>query len=120
MSIGFGGQGLFKTNNWFYVVTCVITLTAGSAFLMWVGERINENGIGNGISIVLLVNILSGIPEELGVLWTTFTTGRQIATTIVIVLVIVAAILALVAFVVWLYGGVRKIPVQYAGKIQGI
>ena len=119
MAVGFSGQGLFKTTNWFYIVTCVITLTAGSAFLMWVGERINENGIGNGISIVLLVNILSGIPEELGVLWTTFTTGRQIATAIVIVLIIIAAILAMVAFVVWLYGGVRKIPVQYAGKIQG-
>ncbi|MBQ9911103.1 MAG: preprotein translocase subunit SecY [Lachnospiraceae bacterium] len=119
MSIGFGGQGLFKTNNWFYIVTCVITLTAGSAFLMWVGERINENGIGNGISIVLLVNILSGIPEELGVLWTTFTANRQIATATVIVIVITAAILLVVAFVVWLYGGSRKIPVQYAGKIQG-
>jgi len=119
MAIGFGNQGLFTTKNAFYIIVCVITLTAGSAFLMWIGERITEKGIGNGISIVLVVNILSGIPEELGVLFTTFTSGRSIAAAIVIVILIVAAILAVVAFVVWLNGAVRKIPVQYSGKMQG-
>ena len=119
MSIGFGNQGLFTTKNAFYIIVCVITLTAGSAFLMWVGEQITEKGIGNGISIVLVVNILSGIPEELGVLFTTFTSGRSIAASIVISILIIAVILAIVAFVVWLNGAVRKIPVQYAGRIQG-
>ena len=119
MAIGFGNQGLFTTKNAFYIIVCVITLTAGSAFLMWIGERITEKGIGNGISIVLVVNILSGIPEELGVLFNFVTSGRSIAASIVLCTITAAAILAIVAFVVWLNGAQRKIPVQYAGKIQG-
>ena len=119
MAIGFGNQGLFQTKNAFYIIVCVITLTAGSACLMWIGERITEKGVGNGISIVLLVNILAGIPEELGVIWTTFTSGRTIAASIVISILIIAAIGLIVIFVVWLNGGIRKIPVQYSGKIQG-
>ena len=119
MAIGFGNQGLFVTKNVFYIIVCVLTLTAGSAFLMWVGERINDKGVGNGISIVLVINILSGIPQELGVMWTTFTSGKSIAATIVIAILIIAAILAIVMFVVWLNGAQRRIPVQYAGKIVG-
>ena len=57
MSIGFGRSGMFEHYTWYNVVVCVITLTAGSAFLMWVGERITEKGVGNGISVVLLYNI---------------------------------------------------------------
>ena len=119
MAISFGNQGLFQTKNAFYIITCVITLTAGSACLMWIGERITEKGIGNGISIVLLVNILASIPEELGVMWTTFTSGRSIAASIVISILIIAVIGLIVIFVVWLNGGIRKIPVQYSGKMQG-
>lgn len=119
MAIGFGNQGLFYTKNAFYIIVCIITLTAGSAFLMWIGERITENGIGNGISVVLLVNILAGIPEELGILFTTFTSGRSIAASVVISIIILAFIIAIVMFVVWVHSALRKIPVQYAGKIQG-
>ena len=120
MTIGFGNQGLFGNyNRIFYSIICVITLTAGSAFLMWIGERITDKGIGNGISIVLVVNILSSVPSELQAIWTVFTSGKQIAVVIVIAVVIIAAILALVAFVVFLNGGMRKIPVQYAGKMAG-
>ena len=120
MSIGFGNQGLFGDNyNWFYVVVSILALTAGSAFLMWVGEQITDKGIGNGISIVLVVNILSGIPEDLGVLFTTFTSNKSIPLAVVIVIATVAFILLIVAFVVWVNGAVRKIPVQYSGKIVG-
>ncbi len=121
MSIGFGNQGLYGSNEpiWFYVVVSVLALTAGSAFLMWIGEQITDKGIGNGISIVLLVNSLSGTPEDLGVLFTTFTSGKTIALSVVIVILTVAAILLIVAFVVWVNGAQRKIPVQYAGKIVG-
>ncbi|MBQ7601323.1 MAG: preprotein translocase subunit SecY [Lachnospiraceae bacterium] len=119
MAIGFGNQGLFTTKNAFYVITCVITLTAGSACLMWIGERITEKGVGNGISIVLLVNILAGIPQDLGTIFTMATNSRSIAASVVICILAIAAILAIVCFVVWLNGGVRKIPVQYSGKIQG-
>jgi len=119
MSIGFGNQGLFITKNAFFIIVCIITLTAGSAVLMWIGERITENGIGNGISIVLVVNILAGIPEELGVIWTRFTSNRSIAATILISIILIAIIAAIVAFTVWLHGAVRKIPIQYSGKMAG-
>ncbi len=118
MAIGFGRQGLFTTNNAFYYIVCVITLTAGSAFLMWIGERITENGVGNGISIVLVINILSGIPDEFATIWGTFA-SKQIAARILISVLIIAGILLVVAFTVWLNGAVRKIPVQYSGKMNG-
>ena len=121
MSWGFGNSGLYGTHKplWFYVAVSTIALTAGSAFLMWIGEQITDKGIGNGISIVLLVNILSSIPGDLWTLFTTFTSGKTIALAVVIIIVTVAAILAIVVFVVWVNGAQRKIPVQYAGKIVG-
>jgi preprotein translocase subunit SecY len=120
MTIGFGNQGLFSTNNAFYWIVCVIALTAGSAFLMWVGERITEKGIGNGISIVLLVNILSGIPEDFKRLFEGVTGNiSNIPVKVVAIAGAVILILAIVTFTVWLNGAVRKIPVQYAGKIVG-
>lgn len=120
MTIGFGNQGLFGANkNWFFMATCVISLTAGSAFLMWVGERITEKGIGNGISIVLVVNILSGIPEDMGVLFQRFTSEKSIPASVVIIAIVVFVILAIVAFVVFINAAVRKIPVQYAGRVAG-
>ena len=120
MTIGFGNSSLFYTNNAFYWIVCVIALTAGSAFLMWVGERITEKGVGNGISIVLLVNILSGIPGDFKNLFTSITEkAKSIPTKVIAVIVAVVLVLAIVAFVVWLNGAVRKIPVQYAGKIVG-
>lgn len=119
MAIGFGNQGLFTTYNAFYVIACIITLTAGSAFLMWIGECITDKGIGNGISIVLVVNILSGIPQELGVVFTKFTSGKSVPAAVVVTILVVAVIIAIVAFVVWVNGASRKINVQYSGKIQG-
>ncbi|MBQ6542362.1 MAG: preprotein translocase subunit SecY [Lachnospiraceae bacterium] len=121
MTIGFGNQGLFSTNNAFYWIVCVIALTAGSAFLMWVGERITEKGIGNGISIVLLVNILSGIPSDFKTLFTseTFTKINNIPLKVVAIAAAIVLILAILTFTVWLNGAIRKIPVQYAGKIVG-
>ena len=65
MAVGFGRQGLLVEYNFVNAAIVVLTLTAGSAFLMWLGERITEKGIGNGISIILLINILSRIPSDI-------------------------------------------------------
>ena len=65
LAVGFGRQGLLEEYNFVSCAIVVCTLTAGSAFLMWIGERITENGVGNGISIVLLINILSSVPSDL-------------------------------------------------------
>ena len=64
MAVGFGGQGLLITYDAWSVIVAVATMTAGSAFLMWIGERITERGVGNGISIVLLFNIVSSLPQD--------------------------------------------------------
>ena len=65
MAIGFGNRGWLTNMNFTSVVVAVATLTAGSAMLMWIGEQITSKGVGNGISIVLLFNILSSIPDDI-------------------------------------------------------
>ena len=119
MAIGFGRQGYLIQYNALNVICAIATLTAGSAFLMWVGERITENGIGNGISIVLVINIISRLPEDLGNLFQQFVFGKAPATAVLGVVVIFAIIIAMVVLVIVLNDGVRRIPVQYASKMQG-
>lgn len=119
MAIAFGGNGLLEDYNVLNVITVIVALTAGSAFLMWIGERITENGIGNGISIVLVINIISRIPQDISLLFEQFVFGKAIAVGVVAAAVIIAIIVAMVILVIILNAGVRKIPVQYAKKVQG-
>lgn len=119
MAIGFGNQGLLREYNVLNVITVIAALTAGSAFLMWIGERITEKGVGNGISIVLVINIISRLPDDFGNLYEQFVKGKSIPLAVVAACVIIAIVLAMIVFVVILNSGVRKIPVQYAKKIQG-
>lgn len=119
LSVGFGNRGLLTTFNWQSVVIVVLTLTAGSAFLMWLGERITEKGVGNGISIILLVNILSRMPNDFNTLYETFIKSKSTAVGVVSAVIILAIIIAIVAFVVVLNAAIRKIPVQYSQKVQG-
>ena len=119
MAIGFGRQGALEEFNALNVIAAMAALTAGSAFLMWIGERITEKGIGNGISIVLVINIISRLPQDISKMFEQFVFGKSIALAVVAAAVILAVILAMVALVVLLNGGVRKIPVQYAKKMQG-
>lgn len=119
MAVGFGGQGLLLEYNAWSVVIAVATMTAGSAFLMWIGERITEKGVGNGISIVLLFNIISALPTDANTLYTRFMSGKSIAIAVVAVVIIVAVIVAMVVFVTVIQGGERRIPVQYSKKMVG-
>ena len=119
MAIGFGRQGLLQTYNVINVLTVIVALTAGSAFLMWIGERITEHGVGNGISIVLTINILSRMPQDITQLFEQFVIGKSIAKGAVAAIIIIAIIVLMVVLVIILNDGVRKIPVQYAKKIQG-
>lgn len=119
MAIGFGRQGLLQTYNAMNVITVIVALTAGSAFLMWIGERITENGVGNGISIVLTINILSRMPQDITQLFKQFVIGKSIAKGAVAAIIIIAIIILMVVLVIILNDGVRKIPVQYAKKVQG-
>lgn len=119
MAIGFGRQGLLVEYNALNVITCIVALTAGSAFLMWIGERITEKGVGNGISIVLVINIISRLPQNLSSLFNQFVFGKAPATAILAACIIIAIIILMVVMVIILNAGVRKIPVQYAKKVQG-
>ena len=119
MSVGFYRSNFLVEKSPLYVIQIVAALTAGSAFLMWIGERITDNGVGNGISIVLTINIISRMPSDLSSLFTQFVTGKNIARGVVSVIIIVAVIVAMVVLVVLLNGAERRIPVQYAKKIQG-
>ena len=119
MAIGFGRSGLLQEYNALNVITVIAALTAGSAFLMWVGERITENGIGNGISVVLVINIISRIPQDFFNLYQQFIKGKPIATGVLAAVIILAIVIAMFVLVIILNDGVRKIPVQYAKKVQG-
>lgn len=119
MTIGFGRQGLVPDINFLKGLTVVVSMTAGSAFLMWVGERITENGVGNGISIVLMVNILSRVPSDLYSLYESFMKGKSIAKGGLAGLIILGVILVTIVLVILLNDATRRIPVQYAKKMQG-
>ncbi|MDD3367365.1 MAG: preprotein translocase subunit SecY [Lachnospiraceae bacterium] len=119
MAIGFGRQGLLENYNALNVITVIVALTAGSAFLMWIGEQITENGVGNGISIVLVINIISRMPQDIASLFQQFVLGKPIAVGVVAAAIIIAIILALIIMVIILNDGIRRIPVEYAQKVRG-
>lgn len=119
MAIGFGGSGFLLQFNWQSVVISTVTMTAGTAFLMWVGERITEKGVGNGVSIVLLINILSSVPTDFAGLYYSFIKGQSIPLALLAAVIIALVVLAMVVFVIYLQDGERRIPVQYAKKMQG-
>ncbi|MCM1185041.1 MAG: preprotein translocase subunit SecY [Lachnoclostridium sp.] len=119
MAVGFGRQGYLTEYNVMNIITVIVTLTAGSAFLMWVGEQITEHGVGNGISIVLVINIISRLPSDFAALFEQFVFGKAPATAILAAAIILAIVIAMVVLVIVLNDGTRKIPVQYAKKVQG-
>jgi len=100
---------------WFFV-TSVVSLTTGTVFLMWLGERITENGIGNGISMIIMVGILSRFPASLREMWTAISTGSAHpfwGLVFIVLLVIV------IAGVTMIQQGQRKISIQYAKRTMG-
>ena len=119
LAITFGNNGALEEFNFFNVFTVIVALTAGSAFLMWIGERITEKGVGNGISIVLIINIISRNPQDISQLFEQFVFGKAIAVGAVAAIIILAIILVMVVLVIILNDGTRRIPVQYAKRIQG-
>ncbi len=121
MAIGFGRQGYLTEGVSFVSVTiCVVALTAGASFLMWLGEQITEHGIGNGISIILLYNIVSRIPSDIRTLVEKYVTGASNMTSSIIgAVLIVVIIIGMVLFIIYLSDGERRINVQYSSKTVG-
>ncbi len=97
-------------------LTVIISLTAGTAFLMWLGEMITDKGIGNGISLIIFAGIIAGFPSAAAVLYETVRVGEA---TIFLAIVVVLVLVALLVGIVGLEEGQRRIPVQYAKRIVG-
>ena len=104
-------------DGWFEAVVIVACYTAGSSLIMWLGEKINENGIGNGISIILFVNIVSSAPTTIMTMFTGMTTS-QISTIIFPILTLLLAS-AMVIFVIFITHSERRLSVQYAKRVVG-
>jgi preprotein translocase subunit SecY len=99
--------------------SCVITLTAGTAFIMWLGEQITERGIGNGMSLLIFTGIVVGLPKGIENLYEKVRDNAWGALTPIAVAVLVAGMIAVVAFIVFVERSERRIPVQYAKRIVG-
>jgi len=120
MAIGFGSAGYLDGGLTFTnVAIIVVSFTAGSAFLMWLGERITEKGVGNGISIILLINIVSQLPNDFYRLYVQFVKTQTVVKGAMSAIVIIAVVTLTVVLIIILQDAQRKIPVQYAKKVQG-
>lgn len=119
LAIGFGRQGLLSDFSPLIVAEMIVCLTAGAVFVMWLGEQITDKGIGNGISIILLINIVSRMPSDLYSLYQKFVQGKQIGGIVIAVAVILAIIIGTFILTILLNDAERKIPVQYSKKLQG-
>lgn len=119
MAYGFGKSGLIPNMSIFRGIIITVFLTGGCGLMIFMGEMIKKHGIGNGISIILAVNILSRIPGSLSALFETFVFNKTIAKGCLSALIIIAIIVATIVLVVTLNDGHRDVPVQYSQKMNG-
>jgi len=111
-----GGAPIVLMAGWGFRLMTVITLTAGTAFIMWLGEQITERGVGNGISLIIFAGIVTGLPAAIVNTVRLLSTGEMGIFAILILLVLMVAV---VAFIIFVEQGQRRIPVQYAKRVVG-
>jgi preprotein translocase subunit SecY len=120
IAVGLEKMGAFVTNpGWGFRLMTMLTLTTGSAFIMWLGEQITERGIGNGMSLLIFAGIVVGLPRAIVDLVEKAKNGSWGALTPVWMVLLVAMMIAVVAFIVFVERSERRIPVQYAKRIVG-
>ena len=110
------GIAIVPYPGWGFRLVTIITLTAGTAFIMWLGEQITERGIGNGISLIIFAGIVAGIPSAMGNTVRLMTTGEMRLFTLIIIIVLMVAVIAAVIF---MEQAQRRIPVNYAKRVVG-
>lgn len=110
------GQGLAFSATWDFYLVAIVTLVTGALFMMWLGEQINERGVGNGISLLIFAGIVSGLPGAVG---QSFEAARQGDINILVLGAVAAIGIAIVGFVVFVESGQRRITVNYARRQQG-
>src|SRR5215475_6570561 len=113
------GQSLVYHPGFGFTLMTILTLTTGSAFIMWLGEQISERGIGNGMSLIIFVGIVVGLPRAIFDLYEKAKTQAWGAFTPLAILMLLALMVAVVAFIVFVEGAQRRIPVQYAKRVVG-
>ena len=116
ISVGLEKMGAVLDPGWDFRLLTVITLTAGTAFIMWLGEQITERGIGNGISLIIFAGIIVRIPSAIA---NTFRLVAADQMSIFAVIILVIFMVAVVAFIIFVEQGQRRIPVQYAKRVVG-
>ena len=118
--LSYRSSGIFLDTGFLGGALTVISLMAGTAFLIWLGEQITNKGIGNGISILIFVGIIAGLPQGITAVWgLIFETGTFSTVGLIKALALVIGVLILVAGVVFIQLAERRIPVQYAKKVVG-
>jgi preprotein translocase subunit SecY len=113
------GMSLVTISRGAFIPMCVITLTAGTAFIMWLGEQITERGIGNGMSLLIFTGIVVGLPRGIGDIYSKARDETWGPLTPLVLVALVAGMVAVVAFIVFVERSERRIPVQYAKRIVG-
>jgi preprotein translocase subunit SecY len=113
------GQALVYNPGPRFILMTMLTLTTGSAFIMWLGEQISDRGIGNGMSLIIFTGIVVGLPRAVGDLWAKAQTQQWGSFTPIALLGLIALMVAVIAFIVFVEGGQRRIPVQYAKRVMG-
>ncbi|MGB2591127.1 MAG: preprotein translocase subunit SecY [Candidatus Acidiferrum sp.] len=113
------GQSLVYHPGLGFILMTILTLTTGSVFIMWLGEQISERGIGNGMSLIIFVGIVVGLPHAVDDLITKAKTAAWGPFTGLALIFLVAFMIAVIAFIVFVEGGQRRIPVQYAKRVIG-
>ena len=110
------GLSIVPTPGWGFRLLTMVTLTAGTALIMWMGEQISEKGIGNGISLIIFAGIVVRLPSAIGASYTLLSTGEL---KLIVVVAILLVMVGVTAAVVLMQEGQRKIPVQYAKRVVG-
>jgi preprotein translocase subunit SecY len=111
-----GGAPVVIDPGWAFRILTVITLTAGTAFIMWLGEQITEKGIGNGISLIIFAGIVARMPNGIANTYQLLKTGEMSIFTVILILILMVVVIAVIVFV---EQGQRRIPVQYAKRVVG-
>jgi len=118
-SAAINGQSLVYHPGFAFTLMTILTLTTGSAFIMWLGEQISERGIGNGMSLIIFVGIVVGLPRAIVDLWEKSRSQAWGVFTPLAIILLLILMVAVVAFIVLVEQGQRRIPVQYAKRVVG-
>jgi preprotein translocase subunit SecY len=119
LTSGAGGDSMVTIPKSAFLPLCVITLTAGTAFIMWLGEQITERGIGNGMSLLIFTGIVVGLPRGIQDLYQKATTGAWGGFTPIAITLLIVMMIAVVAFIIFVERSERRIPIQSAKRMVG-